>query len=308
MIAIAGGTGRLGRLVAEGLLDRGEDVRVLTREPARIPGRLVARVEARRIDLTDPRLLADALDGVRTVVSAITGFGGPGAAGAKAVDGAGNLALIDAAEAAGVRRFVLVSVARPAPDPPVGLFRAKYAAEQRLRSSGLEWTIVRPTAYMETWIDVVGRPLVASGRTRVFGRGRNPIDFVSVVDVARIVEEIVATGGFTGETVVVAGEDHTMDELVEAVERASGRTGRVDHASPAMMRLLAMVIGVLRPVLADQIRVGLLMDTADMRMSPAERLERFPSIPVTTLEDAIARELRPASVAPRPSPAPVRPG
>jgi nucleoside-diphosphate-sugar epimerase len=131
---------------------------------------------------------------------------------------------------------------------------------------------------------------------------------VSVVDVARVIEEIIATGGFAGEALVVAGEDHTMDELVEAVERASGRTGRVDHASPAMMRLLAAVLRVVRPVLADQIRAGLLMDTADMRMSPAERLERFPSIPVTTLEEAIARELRPASAAPLPSPAPVRPG
>ena len=92
----------------------------------------------------------------------------------------------------GVERFILVSVAQAAPDHPIELFRAKAAAEAAVRSSGIVWTIVRPTAYMETWLAIVGGPMVASGKALIFGRGRNPINFVSAADVARTIEHAVA--------------------------------------------------------------------------------------------------------------------
>lgn len=301
MIAIAGGTGRLGRLLVAALVARGEVVRVLTRDPARLPTELEGRVDVVRLDLRDPMTIGPVLTGVQTVVSAVTGFGGPGAAGAPAIDRDGNLALIAAAEAAGATRFVLLSVARAEPESPVGLFRAKHAAEQRLRASRLAWTIVRPTAYMETWIDMVGRPLVATGRTRVFGRGRNPINFVSAGDVARIVEEVVISDAFAGETITVAGPANLpMDDVAHAVERLTGRAGRIDHASPAVMRVMAAVLGPVKPIVADQIRAGLLMDTADMRMEPADRLARFPSIPMTTLDEAVRRAFVPLASRPVP--------
>ena len=63
----------------------------------------------------------------------------------------------------------------------------KYSAEQELKASGLSWTIIRPTAYMETWAKLIGEPLVKTGRTRIFGRGENPINFVSAYDVAQFV-------------------------------------------------------------------------------------------------------------------------
>jgi len=298
MIAIAGGAGRLGRLVATRLADRGLPVRVITRDPGRVPAGLRDRVEVVRADLREPASIAPGVAGARTLVSAVTGFGGPGAAGARAVDRDGNDALIAAAEAAGVGSLVLLSVALAAPDAPVELFRAKFAAEQRLRSSRLDWTIVRPTAYAETWVELLGRPLLATGRTRVFGRGRNPVNFVSVDDVARIVEAIVVSPGHHGETITVAGpENLPMDEVVHAMERLIGRTCRIDHASPALMRLLAVVLGIANPVLADQVRAGMFMDTADLRADPAERLARFPSIPLTTLDVVVRRELAPVAQA-----------
>jgi len=233
-----------------------------------------------------------ALDGADTVVSAITGFGGPDAAGARAVDGDGNIALIEAAEAAGVRHFVLLSVRRAGTGTPVLLFREKHRAEQRLGQVRMTGTIIRPTAYMETWIDVVGRPLVAAGRTRVFGRGCNPINFVSASDLAAITELAVIDPALHGTVIDATGpENLTMNELVETVRRVTGATGRVDHASPGMMRVLASALRFANPVLADQVRAGLLMDTADMRVAPEDRQTRFPSIPTTTLEEAVRQEL-----------------
>ena len=74
--------------------------------------------------------------GVATVVSAVQGFAGPGRVTPESVDRAGNVHLIDAAEAAGAD-VVLMSVVGASADSPMELFRAKYAAEQHLRASGV---------------------------------------------------------------------------------------------------------------------------------------------------------------------------
>ena len=290
MIAIAGGTGRLGRLVAAQLVSQGEQVRVLTRDPSRLPADLRDLVEVVHADVRDPASLRDAVRGASTVISAITGFGGPDAGGANAVDGDGNLALVAAARDGGVRRFVLLSVEGAAADSPVALFRAKYAAERALLATTMEPAIVRPTAYAETWLEIVGRPLADTGSTRVFGRGHNPVNFVSADDVAAIVVALATGAPPAVPIVTVAGpEDLTLDELAGCAARAIGVEARIDHTPPAMMRLLATVLGPVRPVFADQLRAALLMDGADMRVSAEDRRSRFPLAPVTTADAVAAR-------------------
>jgi uncharacterized protein YbjT (DUF2867 family) len=295
VIAIVGGSGRLGTRLVTRLVARGESVRVLSREPGRAQAALPQGVEAVRADVTDPPTLGVALAGATTVVSAITGFGGPGALGAAAVDGAGNEALIMAAERAGAARFVLLSVVGASAASPVRLFRAKAAAEARLAASSLAWSVVRPTAYLELWLDMVGRPLVATGRTRVFGRGDNPINFVAVDDVAAVVERL-ATGDAPppGTIVTVAGpRDLTMNELAALVAAAADVPARVDHVPPAVLRLLATALGPIRPVLADQVRAALLMDTATPRLGPEERTPAIADLPRTSPE-AVIRAIFPA--------------
>src|SRR5438445_1456202 len=116
----------------------------------------------------------------------MTGFG-PGAPGPKAVDYEGNVNLIRAAEAAGVRRFVLVSIDGARADHPLELWRMKYRAEEALRASRLDWVIVRPNAFMELWAEIVGGPVFKDGKATVFGRGDNPVNFNSAKAVASLV-------------------------------------------------------------------------------------------------------------------------
>ena len=191
MILVAGGTGMLGRSLIPLLAGHGEPIRILTRGGRPSPQLTLPGTETVIGDVRDPETLRRAMAGVRTVISAINGFGGDGALGVEAIDRDGNVNLVGAAEAAGVEHFVLVSIQQAAADHPIELFRMKAAAEERLRDSRLSWTIVRPTAYQETWLEIVGRPLVTTRSTRVFGRGQNPINFVSAGDVARIVDVAV---------------------------------------------------------------------------------------------------------------------
>ena len=306
MILVAGGTGTLGRALIPLLASHDEPIRILTRggrsgEPLELPG-----VETMIGDVRDPETLRRAMAGVRTVVSAINGFGGVGALGVQAIDRDGNLNLIEAAEAAGVEHFVLLSIQQAALDHPIELFRMKAVAEARLKASTLSWTIVRPTAYQETWLEIVGRPLVTTGSTRVFGRGKNPINFVSVDDVARIVELAVGEPTLRAATLDVSGpENLTFDGFVEVVRVATGVTGTVNHVPLPMLRLMSVALRPFKPVIAGQIAAAVVMDTRDMTAETAERARRFPSIASTPLADVAARQLRssiePSAIDPSPA-------
>jgi uncharacterized protein YbjT (DUF2867 family) len=280
MIVVAGASGTLGPLLVPLLVRRGETVRVVTRDPA-AAGRKLSGIELVGGDVTRVEDARRAVEGARVVVSAITGFASP--AGLQAVDVEGNRTFADAAARAGVEQFVLLSVAQAAADHPMALFRAKFAAEQAVRGSGVGWTFIRPTAYLETWLGLIGGPLVAQGKTLVFGRGRNPINFVSALDVARFVDLAIADPSFRGKVVEVPGpENLTLDQLVEIIATACGRSGRVSHTPRAAMRLLSVALRPIDRMRAGQIGAALVMDTRDMTMDGRAVRVAYPSIPMTT--------------------------
>ena len=139
-------------------------------------------------------------------MSAVQGFDGPGRVSPASVDRDGNINLIDAAAGVGAD-VVLVSTIGAGPDSPMELFRAKYEAEQHLKASSVRWTIVRASAFAELWADIMVKPIV-------FGNGDNPINFVSVADVAAVVERAVLDPASRGHTLEVGGpDDLTFNEL-----------------------------------------------------------------------------------------------
>jgi NADH dehydrogenase len=295
MITIAGGTGTLGSALIPRLAERGLPLRVLTRDADRAATRLPPVIETVTCDVRDPEAVRHALAGSSTVISAVQGFGGPDAAGAAAIDRDGNHHLISAARALGVEHLILMSVAQAAPDHPIELFRMKYEAEQDLRASGLAWTIIRPTAYMETWVSIIGRPLLETGKTRIFGRGDNPINFVSAHDVAALVELAVVEPGLRGQVIEIGGpEDVTLNGLADRFEAVTGKAGARDHAPVPVMRLMSAVLRPFKPGLAGMIGAGVVMDTRDMRADTTETRCRYPSIPTTDLDEMMRRDYRSA--------------
>jgi uncharacterized protein YbjT (DUF2867 family) len=287
VIVVAGGTGTLGTRLVPRLIRQGLTVRVLTRDPSRAGHLAGPEVEVVRCDVRDPAGLARALRGAGTAVSAIHGFAGPGRVSPASVDQAGNARLVDAAARAGAA-FILVSVVGAAPGHPMELFRAKHAAEETLRGSGTPWTIVRATAFMETWGTIMARPLRASGKIPVFGRGDNPINFVSVTDVAALVERAVTDPGLRGQVLELGGPGNlTFNQVAAIVQQANGGQGAVRHIPRAALHLMAMTTVAMKPALARQARAALAMDTIDMTFEPAAARDAFPGLPETDMRSAI---------------------
>jgi uncharacterized protein YbjT (DUF2867 family) len=292
VILVAGGTGRLGTLLVARLVNRGLDVRILTRDPARAGHLGGDHVTVIRGDVRDRHSLGPALAGVDVAVSAVHGFAGPRTNSPATVDRDGNANLIDAAQTASAE-LVLVSTVGAAADSPMELFRMKHAAEQHATASGIPTTIVRATAFLELWIELLDQTAARSGRPLVFGRGENPINFVSAADVAALVERAVIAPTTRGKTLEIGGpHDLTFNRLAQAVQSAAGRTKPPRHIPQPMLRVIADTIGRVKPQIGRQARAALAMDREDLTFdtTPIHRL--CPDLPCTPLSDVLATPAR----------------
>ena len=274
MILVAGGTGLLGRQVVAQLLAAGESVRVLTRDEANARRLLGEHVEIAVGDVRQPATLALAVRGASVVVSAVHGFLGGRGAGPTEIDVQGNAALSSAAKTAGAD-VVMISVLGASPASPIELFRAKYAAEEQLRHSGAAWTIVRPAAYLETWIDIMRQTAKKSGRPMVFGKGEQLIAFVSATDVAGVVTRAVTDPSLRSQILEVSGPRITMSEVAEHVQRADGRTTAARHIPRLMLRMTSVLTRPVAPSFARMNEAALVMDTTDLGGAAGDALARL---------------------------------
>jgi uncharacterized protein YbjT (DUF2867 family) len=281
VILVAGGTGRLGREVVSRLTAAGRDVRVLTRDAGHPEG---LDVDISIGDVRDASTLAAAVKGTSVVISAVHGFLGGRGAGPEEVDNKGNGNLVRAARDAGVEQFVLLSALDARADHPMSLHRAKYAAEQHLVTGGLSWTVLRPSSYVETWIDVVGNKLASGGPALVFGRADNPINFVSIQDVATLVQRAIADPALRNRAIDVPGIDNlTMTQLSQHLG-----ANKIRHIPRGALRLLSTVVTPVAPAFARQARAAVVMDTRDMTADATALCNQFPDItwhPATRIAD-----------------------
>lgn len=287
MIVVAGGTGTLGTRLVRRLAGQGHAVRVLTRDPARARHLAGQAVEVACGDVRDSASAAKVLEGAGMVVSAVHGFTGPGGVSPASVDRAGNINLIAAAARTGAS-VVLVSVVGASSRHPVGLFRAKHAAEQTLRASGLPWTIVRATAFMETWGMIMSQMLAASGKILVFGRGDNPINFVSATDVAALIARAVTDPLLRGQVLEIGGpHNFTFNQVAAILQEATGCRGAVRHIPRPALHAMASLTAGIKPALARQARAALAMDTIDMTFDTTATRRAFPGLPSTDMPSAL---------------------
>lgn len=156
----------------------------------------------------------------------------------------------------------------------MSLHRAKYAAEQDVHASAMAWTVLRPSSYVETWVDIVGAKIASGGPALVFGRADNPINFVSVQDVATLVERALTDPALRGQTIEVPGPDNLTMEQVALHLGAS----KIRHIPRGALRFLSTTLPPLAPAFARQTQAALVMDTTDMIADASALLSRFPDI------------------------------
>ncbi len=264
MILVVGATGYLGREATKLLLNRGEQVRVLARTPAKATDLEQLGAEVVQGDLIDLPSLKRACAGVRSVFSAAHSLLGAGKYKSEHVDGTGHRTLIDAAKAAGVSHFVYTSILGASPDHPVDFFRTKAATETYLKASGLSYTILRPSAFMEWHMHMFnGKSILERGKTTILGRGTKPRNFVAVRDVAHVAVLALTDPAARNRTIDIGGPQNLSNNEVAAFYATlAGVTPKINHMPPAVARILSIVMKPFQPGVSRIMYIASLPDNA----------------------------------------------
>lgn len=245
-VLVAGASGALGRAVAELALVRGWAVRAMVRDPARVPAELAPRLAGVAVaDARDRAAVDRAVAGVDAVFSCVGASVlpalGHGWRGFGAVDWPSNRTLIDAAKAAGIGRFVYVSVFHTEGMRRLAYVDAHERVADHLRASGLPYAVVRPTGFYSaiapSYLDMARKgkiPEIGGGAVRT-----NPI---SDADLAEVCADALASTDPALEVPCGGPEILTRRQLAELAFAAIGKPTRIRNLPAGPMRA-AMWLG-----------------------------------------------------------------
>jgi len=239
MVLVAGSTGMVGGEICRILAHKGRKVRALVRAAASkdmVRSLEDLGVEIVRGDVRDAASLQRACKGAKTVISTVSSMPTryqPGENDIASVDDRGIKNLVDAARGAGVEAFVLTSFS---PDLDFPLRNAKREGERHLKSSGMTWTILRPSYFMEAWLSPMVGFDYEKRSVRVFGSGEKPVSYVSFRDVASIAAASLESEEARNAILSVGGpEALSPNEVVRIFEETAGATFSVERVPEAAL-------------------------------------------------------------------------
>jgi NADH dehydrogenase len=233
VVLVVGATGSLGSRIAHQLLEGGERVRALARPASNRSALETAGAEVVLGDLKDPASLDRACNGMDVVITTAS-MSKRGDDTVENVELQGNQNLITAAEKAGVRHFIFVSTIGASPESPVPVFRAKAAAEQRLREGRMMHTILQANAFMDVWFAMlVEMPLLMGQPVTVVGESRRRHSFIAEQDVAAFAIAAMKVPASRNTTLALGGPDPlTFRDVIDAYGEAAGRSIPVRSVAP----------------------------------------------------------------------------
>jgi uncharacterized protein YbjT (DUF2867 family) len=233
MLLLTGATGSIGSRLLPLLLERGEDVRCLVREPRRLGERRVD-VQIALGDLgemSDPYLVRQALRGVDTVIHLAATIRDQPPHRIEELNGLATVRLLRAAERSGVRRFVFFSALNAGVAQRTRLFRAKWLAERAVDSSPLETTVFAPSIVYDRsdpWVKLPVMPVSGSGRAR--------FEPIWAADAAACTTAALAAGSARERYELAGPETLSYNEMSDLVSRVAGRRRPLVHLPLPLVR------------------------------------------------------------------------
>jgi len=291
MTVVIGATGLLGMEVCRRLKAAGRPIRALVRRTSDAAKRTELQTLGAELiegDLKDPASLRRACTGVQSVIStASSTLSRQDGDSIQSVDRQGQIALIDAARAAGVQHFVFVSF-RDNPSIQFPLTEAKRAVERHLKASGMAYTILQASYFMEVWLTPMLGFDYAAWKVRVYGDGNRKVSWVSYKDVARIAVAALDQPAARNSVLNVGGPQALSPrDVVRMFEAAGAAEITAEHVPETDLR--AQLKSAADPL--QQSFAGLMLQYASGdEMDLTHTLELFP-IQLTPLRDYVAAQL-----------------
>jgi uncharacterized protein YbjT (DUF2867 family) len=321
LILVVGATGQLGAVVVRKLCARGLRVRALVRTDSRAAHLSQLAVELVYGDLLDPASLLKACNGVDYVIAtANAAVPRKPSERFENVDGKGYRDLIDATRQCGVRQFVYTSVAAIPGEGGIPLISTKRATERYLQTSGLVFTIVRASSFMDFAFAMMGSELplrgaetptierpfwftrsffskvknrIANGSALVAGSGTTRHSFIAINDVAEYLVRVLGSPVARNRTFEAGGpEPLSSRDIVKLYEDLLHKKLRISATPAPVFRLAGAILRPLSPAASNIMALNYLMATENGIVSSASETAAELGIQLTTAEQFLRRKFQ----------------
>tara|TARA_R100000935_G_C2832679_1_gene166085 strand:- start:1639 stop:2499 length:861 start_codon:yes stop_codon:yes gene_type:complete len=188
-ILLAGATGYLGKYLLKELLEKKNQVIAIVRNPDKLQNSNENYLEIKQAEVTKPETLRDICKGINTVISTVGITKQKDGLNYMDVDYRANMNLLEEAKKSGVAHFVYVSAINGDKHRDLKIFEAKEQFVAALKSSGLNYTIVRPNGFFSDMADFL--QIAKSGRVFLFGSGNQKFNPIHGADLARAIVDIL---------------------------------------------------------------------------------------------------------------------
>ena len=266
IVVVCGATGYLGRHVVKALHRDGWHVRALARDASRLGDAAKYCDDVFIGHPTDPTTLDGLFDDAAAAFSSIGVRSFKRRPTFRDVDRTANLHLVDAAERAGVNRFVFVSVLH-ADDlrDQSPLLDAREHVVDRLRRGTMKTTIIRPTGFFNDLVAFLD--MAKRGRVWLIGDHHTRINPIHGADLADVIADALASDDTTDRT--VGGPDIlTQADIAEAAFDAAGRPPRVTRVPSRLVHTVGRLISPINPNAGANLQMFAIMGKRDMVGDP----------------------------------------
>jgi NADH dehydrogenase len=258
-VFLSGGTGFVGGHLRKALLERGHEIRLLVHKKLEgfDPG--VEPVEGDVTLVETFEEMVQGCDATINLVGIIREFPGRGVTFENLhVEATKNV--VEAARRGGVRRHLQMSALGTRPNATSAYHRTKFRGEEHVRSSGLDWTIFRPSIIFgprDDFVNKLAGYIRAYPAVPVIGNGLYRLQPISVDDVARCFVMALEMPETAGKTYELCGPDRlTYNDLLDTIGRALGKSSVAKIPNP--LPLMKVVVPLLQgfsffPITMDQI-------------------------------------------------------
>ena len=290
-ILVVGATGLLGNAICQQLTADGKSVRGLVRassDAIKVDRLKALGVETVQGDVRDRASLDQAFQDVEAVISTVSAVPFsyvPGVNDIQTTDLEGITNLVVAACANGASHFIYISfTGNPGVDFP--LQDAKREVERKLKESGLVYTILRPSFFMEVWLSPGVGFDAANAKAAIYGTGENAISWIAVQDVARFAVACLDHPAAKNATITVGGPEAMNPlQVVRLFEQANGRAFEVQLVpDEALQAQQAAATDPMQQSFSALMRCYALGDAVDM----SAHAQTF-GVPLTSVEDYVKR-------------------
>ena len=236
-ILVVGGTGTLGRQIVRHGIDQEYSIRCLVRNKGKASFLKEWGAELIKGDICKPSTLKAALEDIDVVIDAATARA-TDSLSIKEIDWQGKVNLIQAAAEADIQRYVFFSILNAKDFDNVPLMNIKYCTEKFLAESGVNYTILKLSGFMQGLIGQYGIPILDNQAVWVSGEN-TPIAYMNTQDIAKFAIKAIEIPETANHSYPVVGtRAWTADQIIQLCERLSGKQAKISRIPLSLLRFL----------------------------------------------------------------------